>query len=127
MKADGFKLMASSRQNEVHVAYVLNERRMLKTPPINLSGSNRRDFQNWDSKPNDTLAIDVLITIDTLRAPILTPRESRDTWEINQGGGLSPLETNHTDNPYLHQPILTIRPSVARSSLGAKGSAPWGS
>jgi len=46
MKADGFKLMASSRQNEVHVAYVLNERRMLKTPPINLSGSNRRDFQN---------------------------------------------------------------------------------
>ena len=46
MKANGFKLMASSRQNEVHVAYVLNERRMLKTPTINLSGSNRRDFQN---------------------------------------------------------------------------------
>ena len=32
MKANGFKSMASSLQNEVDVAYVLNKRRMLKTP-----------------------------------------------------------------------------------------------
>ena len=120
MKANGFKSMASSLQNEVDVADVLNEPRMLKTPIC----QTLIDVIFRTEKPNNTLTIDVLITIDTLRAPILTPRESRDTWEINQGGGLSPLETNHTDNPYLHQPILTIRPSVARSSLGAKGSAP---
>ena len=70
MKANGFKSMASSLQNEVDVADVLNEPRMLKTPIC----QTLIDVIFRTEKPNNTLTIDVLITIDTLRALILGNR-----------------------------------------------------
>jgi len=70
MKANGFKSMALSLQNEVDVADVLNEPRMLKTPIC----QTLIDVIFRTEKPNNTLTIDVLITIDTLRALILGNR-----------------------------------------------------
>ena len=88
MKANGFKSMASSLQNEVDVADVLNEPRMLKTPIC----QTLIDVIFRTEKPNNTLTIDVLITIDTLCMPIGPGGIARHR-EINQDG--VPLDTHH--------------------------------